>query len=75
MAPPIGTASTSVSQIVSVVGNRITLYWNPTHFLFQADDYGKYTCIAANALGRDAESMYLYRKYHKIKQYNNSDVD
>ena len=38
-----------------------------THLLFQDDDYGKYTCIAANALGRDAESMYLYRKCHNIK--------
>lgn len=27
------------------------------------DDYGEYKCVAANALGRDMESMYLYSKW------------
>ena len=28
----------------------------------QADDYGEYRCVAANTLGADHQSMYLYRK-------------
>ena len=27
------------------------------------DDYGEYKCVAANALGRDEGSMYLYSEY------------
>jgi len=27
-------------------------------------DYGQYTCVAANALGQDQESMYLYGTAH-----------
>ena len=26
----------------------------------ELSDYGEYTCVAANALGRDQETMYLY---------------
>ncbi len=29
----------------------------------QPEDYGEYSCVAENQLGRDQESMFLYGKY------------
>ena len=41
--------------------NRITLSLRVQDI--DDNDYGSYKCVAANALGRDEETMFLYSQY------------
>ena len=57
-------------RIMSSTKHRIEAYDEGDHTItlslrvhdIDHDDYGEYKCVAANALGRDEEAMWLYGK-------------